>query len=179
MGGREAGGAGGFPAGWKPAFQDGQDGHPPTRPERQDRAAIRIFVPRIKTSEVAVRDASYFQDACQHGEWQDAGSRGGELDVLGPAMHLIEEWDVGAGGEVGDVPAEVALAGLAFHGEDRLAVPHDDEVDFPAGGVAQKAQTHGFAFGVFEVMARRIGRSARCMRAVLGMHKFESSRKTT
>jgi hypothetical protein len=29
------------------------------------------------------------------------------------------------------------------------------------------------------VMARRIGRSARCMRAVLGMHKFESSRKTT
>ena len=25
----EAGGAGGLPAGWQPAFQDGQDSHPP------------------------------------------------------------------------------------------------------------------------------------------------------
>jgi hypothetical protein len=29
-GGGKAGGAGGFPAGWQPAFRDGQDGHPPS-----------------------------------------------------------------------------------------------------------------------------------------------------
>lgn len=116
-----------------PPPDGGQWARPAVTPhpmERQDRAAIRIYVPRIKKSEVAARGASYFQDACQHGEWKDASSRGGELDVLGPAMHLIEERDVGAGGEVGDVPAEVALAGLAFNGEDRLAATHNDEVDW-------------------------------------------------
>ena len=30
---------GGFSAGWKPAFQDGQDGHPPTCPSRDAGAA--------------------------------------------------------------------------------------------------------------------------------------------
>ena len=52
-------------------------------------------------------------------------------------MHLIEDRNVGTGGEIGNVSAQVALAGPAFHCEDRFAATHNDEVDFPSGGVAK------------------------------------------
>jgi hypothetical protein len=44
-------------------------------------------------------------------------------------------------------------AGVAFHCEDRFAATHNDEIDFPSGGVAKEAKTHGFNFGVLVVVA--------------------------
>ena len=97
--------------------------------------------------------ASHAKDGGERGKRQDTGPGFGDFDVLCAKVDLIEARNVRTRGEVGDVPAQLALAGLAFHGEDRFPAADDDKIDLTARGVPEKTQLHVFPLGVFDPVA--------------------------
>ncbi len=68
-------------------------------------------------------------------------------------MHLEETRDWRALGEIPQRGADSLLSRLAFDGEEGLAIPQDDELDFPPVGVPQVAKLHHMSLGVLDPVA--------------------------
>ena len=77
----------------------------------------------------------------------------GILHISFAHVHLVEGRDVGAGGKVGDVLAELPFTAFTLHRKKRLPVFDHHEINLPAPGIPHEMERHGLSLPILVVVA--------------------------